>query len=207
MTVTVKNIGTATWIATGANPINIGAKWNEDADYGAAPNNIPRVSCISGSPGRNVAPGTTVTYTFTNLQGSSVIGTNNLTFDVVEEGVSWFGDNSGVGPGNSKYISPAQTIVALPTAVTVTGAGTFCGTTTLTAANGGSGTIYFEGTTSGGTSTATPASSAVITTSGTYYFRAQSAAGCWGTEGSAAVTINPLPAATTVTGAGTFCSP
>ena len=87
-------------------------------------------------------------------------GTNNLTFDVVEEAVSWFGDNGGVGPGNSKYISPAQTIVALPTAVTVTGAGTFCGSTTLTAANGGSGTIYFQGTTSGGTSTATPASSA-----------------------------------------------
>ena len=35
VSVTVKNIGTTTWIATGANPINIGAKWNEDADYGS----------------------------------------------------------------------------------------------------------------------------------------------------------------------------
>ena len=92
---------------------------------------------------------------------------------------------------------------ALPATVIASGGGTFCGSTTITAANGGDGTIYFEGTTSGGTSTATPSSSQPITTSGTYYFRAQSASGCWGAEGSVAVTIDPLPAA--VSGAATLC--
>jgi len=95
----------------------------------------------------------------------------------------------------------------LPSAVTASGAGTYCGSTTITAANGGSGTIYFQGTTSGGTLTVTSSSSQVVSSSGTYYFRAQSAAGCWGTEGSVAVTISPLPAiGLTVGGAGAICS-
>jgi hypothetical protein len=93
--------------------------------------------------------------------------------------------------------SVTVTINPLPTAVTVNGAGTFCGSTTITASNGGSGTIYFQGTTSGGTSTATPSTSIVVSSSGTYYFRAQSAAGCWGVQGSVTVTINPLPTAGT----------
>jgi hypothetical protein len=97
------------------------------------------------------------------------------------------------------------TVNALPTSVTVSGVGTYCGSTTITAANGGSGTIYFQGTTSGGTSTATPSTSQLISASGTYYFRAQSAEGCWGTEGSVTVTINALPTAVTVSGGGTFC--
>ena len=98
------------------------------------------------------------------------------------------------------------TVNALPTTVVASGAGTFCGSTTITAANGGSGTIYFEGTTSNGTSTATPSTSQVVSASGTYYFRAQSASGCWGTQGSVVVVINPLPTTVTVTGAGAFCN-
>lgn len=86
----------------------------------------------------------------------------------------------------------ALTVNPSPTAVTVSGAGTFCSSTTITASNGGSGTIYFQGTTSGGTSTASSDVSPTITSSGTYYFRAQSAAGCWGPEGSVTVVIEPL---------------
>jgi hypothetical protein len=78
---------------------------------------------------------------------------------------------------------------ALPAIVTVSGAGTFCVSTTISASGGTGGTIYFQGTTSGGISTATASSSQLISSTGTYYFRAQSAAGCWGPEGSAAVTI------------------
>jgi len=100
-------------------------------------------------------------------------------------------DPDGAGPCTGAISTVVITVNALPNPVIVSGGGTFCGSTTLTAANGGSGTIYFQGTTSGGTSTATPSSSQLVNTSGTYFFRAQSAAGCWGTEGSAAVTINP----------------
>ena len=75
----------------------------------------------------------------------------------------------------------------------------------LTATNGSDGTMYYQGTTSGGTSITTPSASQSVTASGTYYFRSRSAAGCWGTEGSVTVTINPLPATVTVSGGGTFC--
>jgi len=81
-------------------------------------------------------------------------------------------------------------VYGLPATVTVTGGGTYCDSTTISASNGNSGTIYFQGAVSGGTSTATPATSSLITASGTYYFRALSVNGCWGEEGSAAVVIN-----------------
>ena len=95
----------------------------------------------------------------------------------------------------------------MPAAVIVTpSVGTFCNSTTITADNSGSGTIYFQGTTSNGTSGALPSTSESITTSGTYYFRAQSSAGCWGPEGSAIVTINTTPAQPgSITGAASVC--
>jgi hypothetical protein len=46
--------------------------------------------------------------------------------------------------------SGAVTINALPTIVSVTGGGTVCNNTLLNASNGASGTIYYQGTTSGG---------------------------------------------------------
>ena len=82
-------------------------------------------------------------------------------------------------------------ICSPPSAVTVSGAGTFCGSTTITASVGTGGTIYFQGTTSGGVSTATASSSETISASGTYYFRSRSASGCWGPQGSVVVTITP----------------
>ena len=56
ITVTVKNIGTATWASAGSG-MNIGLKWDEDADYGSAPNNIPRQPVQGGAPLGPVAPG------------------------------------------------------------------------------------------------------------------------------------------------------
>jgi hypothetical protein len=116
--VQVKNIGTATW--TDASPdINIGIKWNTNgtswADY--------YVRVDAG----NLAPGATGTYTipvramnYTQAAGYTTnltAGTNNLTVDVVYEGLSWFGNNGGgVGPGNTVFTTPAQTIVNAPAA-------------------------------------------------------------------------------------------
>jgi subtilisin-like proprotein convertase family protein len=96
--------------------------------------------------------------------------------------------------------------VAMPANVMVEGGGSVCESATLIADNGGSGTIYFQGTTSGGTSTGIPSTSQVVTASGTYYFRAQSAAGCWGAEGSAIVTIAVPPVVTITPSSATVCN-
>ena len=80
-----------------------------------------------------------------------------------------------------------------------------CGSTTITAAGGAGGTIYFQGTTSGGTSTGLGGSPQTILTSGTYYFRSQSAAGCWGPQGSATVTINTRPTGS-ISGSTSVCN-
>lgn len=103
---------------------------------------------------------------------------------------------SGACTDNSATVK--ITVNPLPAIVNVSGGGTVCANTTLTASNGGDGTIYFQGAVSGGTSTATPSTSQLINTSGTYYFRALSAAGCWGPQGSATVTINSPPVTTGV---------
>jgi hypothetical protein len=140
------------------------------------------------------APGSpTSTYTPTIVGGSVVL---TLTTN----------DPDGAGPCAAAVSTATITVSAQPTIVTVTGGGTFCGFTTISAANGGSGTIYFQGTTSGGTSTATPSTFQPISTSGTYFFRAQSGGGCWGPQGSTTVTVNPLPNPYTVTGGGGYCT-
>lgn len=94
----------------------------------------------------------------------------------------------------------------VPTDVSVSGGGTQCGGTMLLTATGGTGgTIYWQNTTNNGTSSATVSSSQTVSASGTYYFRARSADGCWGTQGSAVVTINAVPTNAIVSGGGTQC--
>jgi hypothetical protein len=97
VSVTVTNSGSATW--TNAAPdINIGVKWNAEADY------FVRVNA------NGLAPGATQTYNLT-VTAPATPGTNNLTFDVVNEGNCWFGNNNGsCGPGNAVYTSPLITI-------------------------------------------------------------------------------------------------
>ncbi len=170
-------------------------------------------SNMTGSPCNNAltynvtdtgTPAPALTYTFSGATTGSGSGTGSgSSFNIGVTNVMVTATNvCGVSVNNSFTV----TIDSFPRPVTVTGAGTFCDNTTITASNGGSGTIYFQGTTSGGTSTATPSTTQSITSSGTYYFRARSAAGCWGPEGSVAVTINPLPSAAVVSGAGTYCN-
>lgn len=157
--------------------------------------------------GANSATGQTASLTMTGGSGTFSIpsgslgtaGATNLTITNVRNASLC---NAAPGSGNTAGF----TVNALPTAVSISGAGTFCEATVLSASGGMGGTIYFQNTTSNGTSTATPSDLELILTSGTYYFRAQSAAGCWGPQGSAAVVINPAPTAVTVSGAGTFCN-
>ena len=88
VSVTVKNIGTGTWISTGPNPFNIGVKWNT--------NGVNWTDYHVRTSAADLAPGATGTYNFTitasNNAGAGYTtplanGNNNLTFDVVEEGI------------------------------------------------------------------------------------------------------------------------
>lgn len=157
--------------------------------------------------GANTASGATTSVTMTGGSGTFTIpsgslsnaGSTTLTITNVRNASLC---NSAPGSGNTASF----TVNVLPTAVTVAGAGTYCEATVLSASGGSGGTIFFQNTTSNGTSTATASDLELIVTSGTYYFRAQSPAGCWGTQGSAAVVINPVPTTVSVSGGGTFCN-
>jgi hypothetical protein len=126
VSVTVKNIGTQTWIdGSGAGDINVGVKWNAEPDY------LIRVNA------GNLAPGATQTYNFTVTAPAS-IGTNNLRFDVVNELISWFRNYGGTG--NIEYISPTlninpASVLTSATAATVCSGSAF--TYTPTASVGG----------------------------------------------------------------------
>ncbi|OWY26051.1 hypothetical protein BVG80_00640, partial [Sphingobacteriales bacterium TSM_CSM] len=103
ISVTVQNTGSSTWTNAGPD-INIGVKWNADADY------FIRVDA------NNLAPNATATYNFT-VTAPLTTGSNNLTFDVVNEGNCWFANNSGAcGPGNVVFTSSPITISSGPTA-------------------------------------------------------------------------------------------
>jgi len=110
---------------------------------------------------------------------------------VTESGTYYFRARSTEGCWGEEGFAEVV-INDVPTAVIVSGGGTQCGgSMTLTTTGGEGGTIYWQNTTSGGTSTVNPATQETVSVSGTYYFRARSAEGCWGEEGSASVTINP----------------
>jgi hypothetical protein len=138
-----------------------------------------------GSPllnGGTISGADTATLTITNVTAADA-----ATYDVIVS-------SSCGSPVTS--LGAVLTVNPLPATTTASGAGTYCTSTTITANNGGDGTMYFQGTTSGGTSTATASASQVVSASGTYYFRAQSAAGCWGPQGSVAVVIETPPGIT-----------
>lgn len=149
------------------------------------------LSAIQGGALTVCSGSITNAFTNTTMGGSwSIInGTGSAT-------ISTFGVVTGGLPGtvkvrytaNNCFQSVNLTVYAIPSATTVSGAGTFCGSTLITASGGTGGTIYFQGTTSGGTSITTASSSQTVSATGTYYFRSRSAEGCWGSEGSVAVT-------------------
>ncbi|MCP9751982.1 hypothetical protein EGI32_13520 [Ferruginibacter sp. HRS2-29] len=181
VSVLITNTGTATWTdGTGGYPnIRVGVKWNTNGanwtDY--------HVRVGAG----NLAPGASATITLpitaSNNAGAGytttlAAGSNNLIFDVVYEGVSWFGDNAGgVGPGNVKFTSPAQTIIAAPATPGGNTVQSFCGASAPTVANlvATGTTIKWYAAASGGTALAT--STPLV--DGAHYFATQTnGSGC-----------------------------
>ena len=116
VTVQIKNVGSAAWIDGSGNDFNIGAKWNTNGanwtDYHVR---VDAQNLAAGATGTYVIPITASNNAGLGYTTALSAGTNNLTFDIVYEGVSWFGDNNGVvGPGNTEFVSANQTINALP---------------------------------------------------------------------------------------------
>ncbi len=108
----------------------------------------------------------------------------------------------------SDYTTVSWIVNQLPTAVSVSGSGTFCAEAVVTATGGEGGTIYWQGEVSGGIDTTHAITTQTVTENGTYYFRSRSNEGCWGEEGNAVVIITPLlDAPTEVTASPAFtCS-
>lgn len=187
--------------------INIGLKWNEDIDYGASPNFIPRISA------GNLAPGDTATYIFPNVAASVNLGSNNLTVDVVKEGACWFGNNNGgCGSGNVRYVTPAITIIASASISLTSAPGTNVQArcvnapiTDITYLIGGSGTgVNLSGLPVGIYGNYNPAThvltiSGAATTPGTYNYTI-SPTPCSSPVLTGTLTIHALPIATAITG-------
>ncbi len=198
---------------TGFNGVNAGTNFG---NLSLTPSLVPSVA-VSANPAGAICAGTSVTFTATptnggtptyqwQLNGAPVAGATNATYtnatlangNTVRVVMTATGC---VAPTSATSALTTMTVNAVPNAVTVTGGGSFCNNTTLNASITGAGTIYYQGVQFNGTSTATPSTSQFITTPGTntYYFRARSAAGCWGAQGSATATIYLQPSALTIT--------
>lgn len=168
-------------------------------------------SSVLSLTGTSLPTGVTASYssgTFTVVGSTVTVAKNNTSGTVILTLTSSASSVSGTTTGititttNNAFTSSgfSLAISSNPGAVTVSGGGSQCGgSMTLTASGGSGGTIYWQNTTSNGTSTATPSTSQSVSSSGTYYFRAQSAGGCWGTQGSATVSILSSPSAPTAT--------
>lgn len=164
----------------------------------------PTISVLSSANG---CPGSTLIITGTNFSGTTAVSIGNtaVTSYVVNSATQITATVGSGTTGTVKVTTPSGTATSaatftvnpLPSPTTVSGGGTFCGSTTITASGGAGGIIYFQGTTSGGTSTATASSSQTVSASGTYYFRSQNASGCWGPQGSITVTKDADPSGLT----------
>jgi len=150
---------------------------------------------------------TGITYTLSPAAAGSIDASSGL--------VTWSAAFSGTatitatasgqgGPQSSTYTVTVNPIPDAPTANNQT----ICSgsNTTLTATAPG-GTYNWYAAASGGTSLFTGASFATpnLTSTTTYYVDATSAAGCISTRTAVTVTVNPIPAAPTASGA-TICS-
>lgn len=172
----------------------------------------PTISISTGS----ACVGTVLTFTATITNGGATptytwkkntvtVGGNSSTYSPVAGTDVNNGDQVYcILTSNASCVSSAtansntitvSTVNIVPDAVTVSGAGTFCGSATLTASGGANGTIYWQSTTNNGVLTSTASSSQIVYSSGTYYFRSYSGS-CWGTQGSATITINTTPSIT-----------
>jgi uncharacterized protein YjdB len=198
---------------TGFNGINGGTNFG---NLSLTPSLVPSV-IVSPNPTGAICAGTNVVFTAipTNggtptyqwqLNGVPVAGATNATYSnaTLANGNTVrvvMGATGCVAPTSATSAFYTAAVNAIPSAVTVTGGGSACNNITLNASITGAGTIYYQGVQFNGTSVATPSTSQFISTPGTntYYFRARSAAGCWGPQGSATATIYLQPSALTIT--------
>ncbi|MEP7164081.1 MAG: T9SS type A sorting domain-containing protein [Ferruginibacter sp.] len=229
VTVQIKNIGSTAWTDGGGNDFNIGVKWGN-----------PNVCTSTGNwcdyhirtDALNLAPGATGTFTLpltaSNNTGAAyttvlAAGSYPITFDIVLEGISWFGNNGGVtGPGNTAFTSAAQTVVAQPTLSRTSAAGTDAQTkcintaiTNITYAVGGGGTgasisagalpAGVTGTFSAGVFTI----SGTPTASGVFNYTVTTVSSCTNVSLSGTITVNANSTLSLSSAAGTnaqtFC--
>jgi uncharacterized protein YjdB len=123
---------------------------------------------------------------------------------------------ASTGCSNNMAGSAAVIVIALPAAYTVTGGGSFCAGSTgmnvgLSSSNVGVNYQLYRGTTPVGSlvaGTGAALNFGVFTTAGVYTVRAYVAStSCTSTmTGSVTISVNPLPAAYTVSGGGAYCS-
>ena len=181
----------------GSNPSTTGSDNGTNLTINALPaitGTTPASRCGTGTVALGATASTGTINWYTALTGGVSQGTGtSFTTPSISSSTTYYADaTSAAGCTSTPRTSVLATINSVPAVVTVSGAGSFCGNTTITASGGAGGTIYWQNTTSGGTSTASTTNPQTISSSGTYYFRSYSGS-CWGVEGSAAVTINPLP--------------
>jgi hypothetical protein len=184
-------------IATAATPTTVNVSGGGSSCGGSV-----TLSASTAGAGNTIYWQTSSTGTSTTTSGS--------TLSVSSSGTWWARGRTTGGTWGSAGTSATVTINTVPSAVSVSGGTSACGsaTVTLTASGGTGGTIYWQGTSSGGTSTTTASTSQSVTTSSTqtYYFNSRSSAGCWGTQGSATVTISTNPtASTSISGTTSIC--
>ncbi len=82
-----KNKGSRIWLARGANPVRLGYRWYNEQGFEM------RVAPYAGnfSLTRNVPPGGTATFNTIELRAPKTPGTYTLRWDMVHEGITWFG--------------------------------------------------------------------------------------------------------------------
>ncbi|MBU0647714.1 hypothetical protein KJ855_00875 [Patescibacteria group bacterium] len=91
MTVTVKNIGTATWSNTGANPVHLGTWDSQDRSSSFYDVNWLTTNRAAALDEASVAPGAQGTFEFIlKVPSSKSEGTYTENFNLVAENLAWF---------------------------------------------------------------------------------------------------------------------
>lgn len=86
VSVTLKNVGSTTWLKGGNNPVNLSYHWfkgNQVAVWDGLKTALPQ----------DVAPGQSVTLS-ASLKAPAEAGEYTLKWDLVQDGVTWFSFNS-----------------------------------------------------------------------------------------------------------------
>ena len=105
-TVTVKNIGSATWLAKGSNPVRLGYRWyNAQGIEVQVPSYAGNFAML-----RNVASGEIASFENVELAAPQTPGIYILKWDLVHEGITWLSAHGGVTQDAQINISPPPPI-------------------------------------------------------------------------------------------------